>query len=140
MRVCLDTNVLLDVLAEREPFWRSSARVWSLAESGLLDASISAISYNNCFYIVRKYAGQERAYEALRILRDVFRPVPLTEQVLNQAMDAGFPDFEDAIQYYSALHARSQVLITRNPDDFPRTALAVLSPTEFLAVHPRLLE
>lgn len=140
MRVHVDTNVLLDVLAEREPFWRSSAQVWSLAESGRLEAFVSAISYNNCFYIVRKYAGQARAYETLRILRDVFRPVPLTEQVLNQAMDAGFADFEDAIQYFSALHARAEILVTRNPDDFPKPALAVLSPTEFLAAHPHLPE
>jgi predicted nucleic acid-binding protein len=140
VRVFLDTNVLLDVLSEREPFWRPAARVWSLAESGRLEAFVSAISYNNCFYIVRKHVGQARAYEALRILRDVFRPVPLTEQVLHQALDGGFSDFEDAIQYFSALQARAEVLLTRNPDDYPKPALSVLSPIEFLAVHPQLAE
>jgi predicted nucleic acid-binding protein len=133
MVIHVDTNVLLDVLAAREPFCRSSARVWSLAETGRVTGVISAISYNNCFYVVRKYAGREKAFEALRLLRDVFQPVDLTAQVLSQAMDADFADFEDAIQYFSALRAGAETLVTRNPDDFPRAGLGVLTPTEFLA-------
>ena len=137
MRVHVDTNVLLDVLAKREPFWRNSARVWTLAESGQITAFISAISFNNCFYVVRKLAGSDRAYQTIRLLRDVFQPVDLSAQLLTQAIDAGFTDFEDAIQYVSAIHAQAQALITRNPDDFPRTGLSVLTPTEFLATRSR---
>lgn len=133
MVIHVDTNVLLDVLAAREPFYRQSARVWGLAESGRITGAISAISYNNCFYVVRKHGGRAKAIETLRLLRDVFQPVDLTAQVLNQAMDAEFPDFEDAIQYFSALRAGAEALVTRNPDDFPRVGLAVLTPTEFLA-------
>lgn len=135
MVVHVDTDVLLDVLAAREPFYPQSARVWSLAESGRLTAVISAISCNNCFYVVRKYGGRDRALDAVRLLRGVFRPIDLTVQVLNQAIDAGFPDFEDGIQYFSALQAGTEVLITRNPDDFPKAGPAVMTPTEFLATR-----
>lgn len=135
MVVHVDTNVLLDVLAAREPFYPRSAAVWSLAEAGAVTGVISAISYNNCYYVVRRYGGRARAREALRLLRDVFQPVDLTAQVLNQAMDAEFPDFEDAIQFFSALRAGAEVLVTRNPDDFPRADLGVLTPTEFLAAR-----
>jgi len=135
MRAHVDTHVLLDVLAKREPFWRHSARVWGLAEAGQITAFIAAISFNNCFYVVRKLAGADRAYQAIHLLRDVFHPSDRSAQLLFQAMDAGFTDFEDAIQYVSAVHMQADVLITRNPDAFPRTGLSILTPTEFLALH-----
>ena len=133
MRVLVDTNVLLDVLGRREPFWPQAARVWTLAETGRLRACVSAISYNNTYYIVRRWGGRARAKDALRLLRDVFDAVDLTRKVLNQAMDAALADFEDAIQYFSALHAGADVIITRDPGDFPRAGPAVLTPGEFLA-------
>ena len=71
----------------------------------------------------------------LTMLRDTFTPVPSDEQILTQAMDARFSDFEDAIQYFSALRADAVCLITRNPGHFPRSDLLVLSPADFLATH-----
>lgn len=136
MKVFIDTNVLLDVLAERKLFYREAMRVWTLAESGRIDACVAAISFSNCYYIVHGHAGRRNAEKAIRILRDVFAPVDLTAQVLNQAIDSGFSDFEDAIQFHSAVHARAKCIITRNPDHFPRAPLSVLSPAEFLAAHP----
>ncbi len=133
MRVLVDTNVLLDVLGRREPHWPAASRVWTLAETGRLQAGISAISYNNVYYIVRRWSGRERAEEALRLLRDVFDTVDLTQKVLIQAMDADFPDFEDAIQYFSAVHARADFIITRNAQDFPRAGPTVIPPGEWLA-------
>jgi predicted nucleic acid-binding protein len=135
MRVFVDTNVLLDVLAERKAFYAESMRVWTLAESGQVDGYISAISFNNCYFIVRKFSGRMNAEKALRALRDIFEPVDLTSQILNQAIDAGVADFEDAIQFHSAVQAQAAFIITRNPDDFPRGPLPILSPAEFLAAH-----
>ncbi|HLY74787.1 MAG TPA: PIN domain-containing protein [Planctomycetota bacterium] len=135
MKVFVDTNVLLDVLAERKPFYHEAERVWSLAELGRMDGYVSAISFNNCYCIIHKYAGRRSADKAIRMLRDVFSPIDLTAQVLNQAIDAGFSDFEDAIQFHSAVHAKVPCIITRNQDHFPRTPLSILSPAEFLAAH-----
>ena len=136
MRVLVDTNVLLDVLGRREPHWPAASGVWTLAETGRLQATISAISYNNIYYIVRKWGGRDRAEEALRLLRDVFDTVDLTRKVLIQAMDAGLGDFEDAIQYFSAVHARADFIITRNAEDFPRAGPIVMTPGEWLATLP----
>jgi len=135
MTVFIDTNVLLDVLAEREGLYLDAMQVWTLAESGHLDAHISAISFNNCYYIVRRHADKANAESAVRLLRDVFSVVDLTSQILNQAIDAGFTDFEDAIQFHSAVQAKAQIIITRNPDHFPRTPFNVLSPREFLTTQ-----
>jgi predicted nucleic acid-binding protein len=136
MTVFVDTNVLLDVLAEREGFYQYAVQIWTLAESGQLSAHISAISFNNCYYIVRRHADKPSAEKAVRLLRDVFSVVDLTSQILNQAIDAGFTDFEDAIQFHSAVQAKAETIITRNPDHFPRTPFSVLSPREFLKRHP----
>jgi predicted nucleic acid-binding protein len=134
MRVFVDTNTLLDVLAKREPFYSASARIWTMAESAEIEAHISAISFNNVYYVVRKLKDRKSADRAVCVMRDVFRPVAPDEQILNQAIDSRMKDFEDAIQYFSAIRIQADHLITRNPDDFPRDPVPVLSPEEFLAM------
>jgi predicted nucleic acid-binding protein len=134
--VFVDTNVLLDVLVRREPFCQDSVQVWNLVEAGRIEAFIAAISVSNCYYLVRKHVGKPQAEQAIRLLRDVFTPVDLTARILDQAIDAGFSDFEDALQFHSAVHARAECILTRNPDHFPRVPLSILSPAEFLAAHP----
>lgn len=135
MKAFIDTNVLLDVLFERKPFYEDAATLWSLAESGRLDAFVSAISFSNCWYLLRKHAGRPGADKGVRLLRDVFTPVELRAQILSQAIDAGFADFEDAIQFHSAIQSKAPCIITRNPGHFPRAPLSILAPPEFLAVH-----
>jgi predicted nucleic acid-binding protein len=133
MKVFVDTNVLLDVLARRQPFYAAAARIWSLAERAKIVGLVSAISFNNIYYVVRKASGREPAEKALLLIRDVFAPVPLSVQILNQAMDAGFDDFEDAIQFHSAIHAEAACLITRDGDRFRDRGFPVVLPGVFLA-------
>jgi predicted nucleic acid-binding protein len=135
MNVFFDTNVLMDVLLERRPFVAESQKVWFLAERSKVRGMVAALSFPNIYYIIRKMRGTDAAMSMMTMLRDTFTPVPLDGQILNQAVDAGFSDFEDAIQYFSALRADAECLLTRNPDHFPRSRLRVLSPTEFLAAH-----
>lgn len=133
MKLFVDTNVLFDVLARRDPFYDDSAAVWSLVERGAIGGFVSAISFNNVYYVMRRMVDGRSATEAVRILRDVFQIVSLDAQVMNQAIDSRMRDFEDAIQYVSAIRAGADVLVTRNVEDFPRDDLAVLTPAEFLA-------
>jgi predicted nucleic acid-binding protein len=134
MRIFVDTNLLLDVLARREPFYPAAARVWTMAETGACEALISAISFNNIYYIVRKARDAGAARRALVLLRDVFASVAPDQRILNQAIDSDIPDFEDAVQLYSALHARADYLLTRNVGDFPAGILPILAPDEFLSL------
>jgi predicted nucleic acid-binding protein len=133
MKVFVDTNVLLDVLARREPFYSDAARIWSLAERGRIEALVLVISFNNVYYVVRKASNRKSADRSLHLMRGVFTPVPLSVQILNQAIDAKSDDFEDAIQFHSAIHAEADCLITRDADHFPTTDLPILSPAAFLA-------
>jgi predicted nucleic acid-binding protein len=134
MRIFVDTNLLLDVLARREPFYPAAARVWTMAETGACEALISEISFNNIYYIVRKARDAGAARRALVLLRDVFASVAPDQRILNQAIDSDIPDFEDAVQLYSALHARADYLLTRNVGDFPAGILPILAPDEFLSL------
>ncbi len=135
MNVFVDTNVLLDVLVQREPFYADSARVWTLAELGQVAGFASTLSLPNLFYVIRRTKGPIAARNAISILRDIFRLVPLDERIAHQAIDAKIRDFEDAIQFFSALRAGAAVLITRNPKDFPGGDMALQTPAEFLAAH-----
>lgn len=136
MTVFVDTNILLDVLARREPFFPASRRIWELSELSRIDGLVSAISFNNTFYIIRKAADAETARESLRKIRSIFKPVGLDEKILNQALDSPLGDFEDAIQFFSALYAGASFLITRNPDDFPKDSpVAIVTAETFLALN-----
>ena len=137
MRIFVDTNLLLDVLAKRDPFYNAAARIWTMAETGACEALVSAISFNNIFYIVRRARDTAAARHALILLRDVFASVAPDQRILNQAIDSETTDFEDAIQLYSALHADADYLLTRNVGDFPAGVLPILTPDEFLTLLDR---
>jgi predicted nucleic acid-binding protein len=134
VRIFVDTNLLLDVLAKRDPFYNVAARIWTMAETGACEALVSAISFNNIFYIVRRARDTAAARHALILLRDVFASVAPDQRILNQAIDSETTDFEDAIQLYSALHADADYLLTRNVGDFPAGVLPILTPDEFLTL------
>lgn len=134
MNVFLDTNILLDALLQREPFLPASARVWSLADAGKIRGYVSAISFNNVFYLVRRQENQSIAREAMRLMRHAFTTVPLDDSVIEKSIRSGIDDFEDAIQYFSALKIRAKYLVTRNARHFPTRGPQVISPEHFLAL------
>lgn len=135
MNVLLDTNVLIDVLANRKPFARTSAMIWSLADRGHFRAFASAISFSNIYYILRKSNGREKAASALREVQHICRTAAVDASVIDRASEAGFHDFEDAVQYFSAVEASADYLVTRDAKDFPDDGvIEIVSPEELLAI------
>jgi predicted nucleic acid-binding protein len=132
MRVFVDTNVLLDVLGKRLPFYDDAAAIWTLAERQQIDAIISAISFTNIFYIVRKLESGKAAMKALRQLRQVFSIAACDETVIDEALQSELADFEDAVQLITALHSQATCLVTRNPKHFSNDSLPILTPNEFI--------
>ncbi|MDD5698383.1 MAG: PIN domain-containing protein [Victivallaceae bacterium] len=132
MKLFLDTNIIYDVFAERHPFYDDSAQIWNFAERGKIIGCVSVTTFNNLYYIMRREMGREKAERAMHILRAICTPIPFDTQILNQAIDSRMKDFEDAIQFFSALHSGADYLITRNVKDFPRVDIPVLTPEEFL--------
>jgi predicted nucleic acid-binding protein len=134
MIVLIDTNVLLDVIQERKPFDANAMRVWKLVEEGKIDGHVSALSFNNIFYVARKQQGAQKALDAVRVVRQAFRFVPTDEQVIDWALAAKPGDFEDAIQAAAAVKAGADCIVTRNAKHFAPFGVPALSPEELLAL------
>ena len=138
MRILVDTNILLDVLDARKDFYEHSAEIWTLIETGSIEGYISAISFNNINYIIARKYSAKKAHQVMVLLRDIFKVVALTPQIINQAIDSSFSDFEDALQYFSAVHAQADWIISRNVKDFRKSDISVLTPTEFIGTQTEL--
>jgi predicted nucleic acid-binding protein len=132
--IFVDTNILLDVILNREAFRDASSVIWSDSETGKVQGVIAAVSLNNVYYIVAKYLGKEQALQAVRILLNVFTVVALDEKLLRLAADMPGKDFEDALQLYSAIQARAEVLVTRDLGHFDTEMIAVVSPVTYASM------
>ena len=106
-RIFVDTNVLLDVLLEREGFYYDALKIWANAELGKVEAYIAAISLNNVHYVMRRLKSETTAMIAVKILMQIFKVVPVDTDILRLAVDFHDKDFEDDIQLQCALRARS---------------------------------
>ena len=136
-RIFVDSDVILDLVACRQPFYQDAARLFSLADSGRLAICSSSLIFANLFYILRKQSSSAAAVAALQKLRLLITVLPVTEKIIDLALASTFADFEEAILYYTAVEERIPVLITRNTKDFRKTAITVCTPPEFLKSIPK---
>ena len=132
MKIFIDTNVLLDVLLERKGVAEDSASIWALCERKGFEGYISAISFNNTHYVISKIHSRKKAEQAMHTLIASFDIISLDKHILSRAVDGSFKDFEDAIQFYSAVRCDADYIITRNVKDFPQEDMPVLTPEDFL--------
>ena len=130
-RIFVDTNILLDVLLEREDYYYDALKIWANAENGNVEACIAAISLNNVHYVMRKLKSETTAMIAVKILLRIFKVVPVDADILGLAVDFHDKDFEDDIQLQCALKAKCSQLFTRNPNHYDHSAIAVVPPTSF---------
>lgn len=129
-----DINVILDIFLKREPFYAASAQVFSLVEKKQFNGFLSAVSYPILFYLLKGEKERDEAINILKKVRVVLKTAPVIERVVDSALNSGFRDFEDAIQYYAALEVKSGYFITRNKKDYPTDLSRILTPNEFLAL------
>lgn len=132
--IFLDINIILDIFLKREPYYTASAQVFSLVENKKFDGYLCALSYPTLFYLLKKELNREKAIKILERVRIVLKTAPVIEKVIDLALSSDFRDFEDAVQYYSALEVKCDCLITRNKDDFPGKILPIFTPDEFLMI------
>lgn len=131
-KIFIDSDAVIDVFTAREPFYESSSRVMSLAYDGKIQLLVSTLTYSNVFYMLRKFSNRNTAIEKLSILNAVAATVSVGDKEIKLALNSGFTDFEDAIQYYTALSAHCDYLVTRNIGDYSLAGIPVLTPTEFM--------
>jgi predicted nucleic acid-binding protein len=133
MNLFLDTNVLIDFLSDRKPYSESAGKLFTLSLNKKIRIFISAISYNNVYYILRQSLTNKETIGLLKELSEMTEVIHLTKNVLKNALKSDFKDFEDAIQYYSALTNSSiEKMVTRNTKDFKLSEIPVMTPEEVL--------
>ena len=130
MKVLVDTNVILDVLCNREEFVADSLRVFQCCETQRITGYISALSIPNIVYIMRKELDPEQIKEILHTLTMVFSVAELRETDLLKAAELAFADYEDAIQSVCADRVRADYIVTRNGKDFADSPIPAISPAE----------
>lgn len=133
MRVLFDTNVILDVLLDREPHADVATRLLSLVDQGRLEGVVCATTMTTIHYLASKAVGDEAAARYITELLDMFSVAAVDGDVLDSALALGFPDFEDAVLHEAASASGALAIVTRNEKDFAAASLPIFDPHELLA-------
>ena len=131
-RIFVDTNVLIDVLERREPFFLYSANILNLGATGDMIIYASALSVVNCIYVSRKVVGYGKAVEYISLMRTFLNIAPMGQDEMYSALDMDTGDVEDALQYRVALSAGCDAIITRNEKHFAFSTIPIYTPETFL--------
>lgn len=129
----VDTDIVLDLLARREPFYDAAAHLFSLAETGTISLAVSSLTFANLFYILRKQVSALHVHEVLRTFKQLVTVLPVDNAIIEQALQANFTDFEDAIQYFSALTAGCSALLTRNGRHYRKATISIFTAEAYCA-------
>ena len=128
----VDTNVIIDLLLNREGA-DAAAALLDGAERGEYKLSLCSLSYTNIYYSLRKYLAHDERISCRSQLCDALHTVPVDGFVVSMALQSGWRDFEDAVQYCSAVSSQTvDGIITRNEKDFLLSEIPVINPLEFL--------
>ena len=132
-KLYIDTNIILDLLAKREPFYEEAAKLFSLADKKELELVVSSLSFANTNYVLSKLNTSAMAREILSKFKVLVTVADLTDKVLELSLhDKSFKDFEDGLHYYSAIENEAKIIITRNLKDFRSSRIPVMSAKSYL--------
>ncbi|HSF53730.1 MAG TPA: PIN domain-containing protein [Algoriphagus sp.] len=131
-RIFLDTNVIMDLLGERKPFYHSIASVATLADRKELLLFTSPISFTTIDYVMSKFEPKESVLIKLQRFAILCKVAEANQETIDKSLFSLFKDFEDAVQYHCALQAGCDLILTRNGNDFRKSILPVMTAEEFL--------
>lgn len=134
-KIFIDTDVLLDLLLERSPFFESIAKIITLAIENKVKLYTSSLSIVNSNYILSKYKNAENSKSILNSFLIYLELVKLDEELIIKGLNSDFKDFEDSLQHFSALDSKCEYLLTRNIRDFKKSKIPVFTPDEFISIY-----
>ena len=132
MKLLIDANILLDVLQNREPHVQASSVVWKLCETEKAKGYVSALTFANLVYIMRKELDQKKIEETLKALSLIFEFADFNVSDLTHAAELEWDDFEDAVQSVTAERVHADYIITRNVRDFAKSKVVAFTPSELI--------
>ncbi|NEQ37677.1 MAG: PIN domain-containing protein [Okeania sp. SIO3I5] len=128
MKTIIDTNIIVDVSLERQSFYPETIQVISFVYQKQIEGYISASSFSDLYYIIRKQKGRDLTLDFLRRIRTFCEIATVNNVAIDLALNTNFPDFEDAIQYSTAVINQLDAIVTRNTQDFPVVNPRILPP------------
>jgi predicted nucleic acid-binding protein len=133
IRAFVETNVCLDLICGRTPFNNAAEKLFSLADAGKIRLYVSSLSFPNMEYILKSQYKLDDARKALSRFKVLVSILPQDDKIIQLAIGSGFLDFEDAIQYHTAIEAGLKILITRDLRGYTKADIQVIDPEGFIA-------
>lgn len=135
-RIFIDSDVVIDFFTDREPYANSASEIFELSEQGIIKLYLSAISINNIYYIVRRFLGHKKTLKVIEQLIELTEIIGTTKKEIIQSLKNDFSDYEDSIQYSSALTIKNlDLILTRNTKDYKNSSIAVMTPLNFIKMR-----
>ena len=131
-KLFLDTNIVIDLLECREPYCQDAVRLFTMAYNKQVQLIVSPKTFATASFLLHKH-GSEGVRNLLSNFRQLSRVATANERTVDDSLSSQFKDFEDAMQYYTALQAKADAIITRNDKDFTCSKLPVMTAREYLA-------
>lgn len=132
-KLLIDTNIIIDLLSRRENFYAEAASLFSLADKNVIKLSVLSLTFANTNYTLLKEKKPNEAKTILRKLRLLVDVLPLDDKIIGLALnDDSFTDFEDGLQYFSAIENNQDNIITRNLKDFKNSIIPILTARQFI--------
>lgn len=137
-KLFVDSDVVIDFFTDRAPHANPASELFELNEQGYVNIYLSAVSINNIYYIVRRFLGHKKTLEVIESLTEMTEIIGTTKIEIIQALQNNFSDYEDAIQYATALTIKGlDAIITRNIKDYRNSSIAVMTPLNFLKMKEK---
>lgn len=137
IKVFIDTDIILDLLMKREPHYVYSSILFSLIEKKQIKGYFSSLIFSNLFYILKKSASREKAKDSLKKLSLLVEILPVDSEIIELALLSDFNDFEDSIQYYTALKNGINLLLTRNKKDYKDSVISIYTAEEYIKIFTK---
>lgn len=138
MKILIDTNVVLDLLMDRQPFSEAAARVFDRVERGEVTACLCATTLTTIHYLCARELGDASTRSALQDLLDLCEVASVTRPVLEHALSSKLTDFEDAVLVEAGVQSGATAVVTRNVKDFRGAGLPAYAPIDWLALPLKL--
>lgn len=133
-KIFVDTNIVIDLLTKRKEFYKSASELFSLADYKKVKLAISSLTFANTYYLLSKELTHKKAKEILRKFRLLVKVLPLNDKIIDLSLNSDFNDFEDAVQYYTVLENKFEIIITRNLKDFRLSKIPVMTADDYLVM------
>ncbi len=130
----LDTNIVLDLVSPRPPFTEFAQKIFSRSQRNKIELYVSALSIVNINYLLAKVTDKAQAKQVLQKIKPLINILPLNDKIIQLAFASDFNDFEDAVQYYTALEYNITTLITRDLKDFKKASINVMTAEQYLGM------